>query len=137
MSGKLKDINWEYVEKLIECDCSGVEIAAKLRIRSATFYERFEKEYGIAFRNYRTEAKEGGLADLRAMIHAKALNNKAPGNSNLLIFLARCRLGMREPDIIQTVAANQPNIDQSHVIMRLEHKITELEGELANKSKTE
>lgn len=137
MARPLKEINWDVVEKLIECGCSGVEIAAKCRIRSDTFYIRFKQEYGCSFQDYRVEGQEGGLADLRSMIHAKALNNKAPGNSNLLIFLARCRLGMREPDIIQAVAANQQHIDQTHTIMRLEHKITELEAELGNKSKTE
>lgn len=125
MSRPLKEINWEVVEKLIECGCSGVEIAAKFRIKSDTFYIRFKKQYDCSFQDYRVEAKEAGLADLRAMIHAKALNNKAPGNSNLLIFLAKCQLGMREPDVVQTIAPNQEKIDQTHRIMMLEHALAE------------
>lgn len=136
MARPLKEINWDVVEKLIECGCSGVEIAAKFRIKSDTFYERFKKEYGCSFQDYRGEAQEAGLADIRSMLQAKALNNKAPGNSNLLIFLARCKLGMREPDVVHSLAANQNQIDQTHTIMQLQHRISELEGN-GNQSQTE
>lgn len=122
-----KEINWDVVEKLIDCGCSGVEISGKFRIQSDTFYRRFKEEYGCSFQDYRVESQEAGLADLRAMIHAKALNNKAPGNSNLLIFLARTRLGIKEPEVSNLFAANQNNIDQTHTIMELQHKIAELE----------
>lgn len=125
MARPQKEINWEVVEKLIECGCSGVEIAAKFRIQSDTFYIRFKKEYKCSFQDYRGETQEAGLADLRAMIHAKALNNKAPGNSNLLIFLAKCKLGMREPEAVQEDAPNQDVIDQAHRIMILEHELAE------------
>jgi hypothetical protein len=136
MARPLKEINWDVVEKLIESGCSGVEIAGKFRIQSDTFYRRFKEEYKTSFQDYRVESQEAGAADLKAMIHAKALNNKAPGNSNLLIFLARCRLGMKEPEVTHLLAANQPQIDQSHTIMQLQHRITELEAN-GNKSKTE
>lgn len=136
MARPQKDINWEVVEKLIECGCPGTEIAAKFRIQAATFYRRFEEEYKVSFQNYRSEASGAGVADLRAMIHAKAINNKAPGNSNLLIFLARCLLGYREPAVTHNVAANQDQLDQSHLIMQLEHKIAELERH-ADKSQAE
>lgn len=133
MARPLKEINWEVVERLIESGCKAIEIAGKFRIKHQTFYERFKKEYGVGFQDYRTEVAEAGAAEIRAMIHAKALNNKAPGNSNLLIFLARCRLGMREPEALRDEAINQTHIDQSHIIMQLEHRIAELEAN-ANKS---
>ena len=132
MARPVKEINWEVVQKLIENGSSGVEIAAKFFIRSETFYERFKREYGCSFQDYRGEAQEAGLADIRSMLHAKALNNKAPGNSNVLIFLARTRLGMKEPEGTH-IPTNQNQLDQSHYIMELEHKILELEDN-ANKS---
>jgi hypothetical protein len=128
MARPLKEINWDVVEKLIECGCSGIQIAAKFRIQSDTFYIRFKKEYGCSFQDYRGESQEAGLADLMSMLHAKALNNKAPGNSNLLIFLARTKLGLKEPEATTSLAANQQQIDQSHEIMRLQHRIAELEA---------
>lgn len=134
MARPLKEINWDVVERLIESGCSGTEIAGKFRIQSDTFYRRFKEEYGCSFQDYHAPSQEAGLADLRSMIHAKALNNKAPGNSNLLIFLARCRLGMKEPEVVHNLAANQTQIDQSHLIMELQHKIAELEAANADKS---
>ena len=128
MARPLKEINWEVVEKLIEAGCKGTEIAAKFRIQSDTFYRRFKDEYGLSFQDYHGESHEAGLADLRAMLHAKALNNSAPGNSNILIFLARCRLGMKEPETTAGLATNQTMLDQTHLIMQLQHKITELEN---------
>lgn len=128
MARPKKEINWEVVERFIECGSSGTEIAAKFRIQKDTLYRRFKEEYGCGFQDYHIESQEAGLADLRAMIHAKALNNKAPGNSNLLIFLAKCRLGYREPEITHNLAPNQDQIDQSHYIMELEHKISVLES---------
>lgn len=132
-----KEINWDVVEKLIECGCPGTEIAAKFRIQGATFYRRFEEEYGESFQNYRTRVHEAGVADLRAMLHAKAMNNKAPGNSNLLVFLGRCLLGYREPEVTHKVAANQEEIDQTHTIMQLQNRIAELEEANGNESEAE
>ncbi len=136
MARPLKEINWDIVDKLIEYGCSGVAIAGKFRIQKQTFYERFKKEYGCSFQDYHTDVQESGLADLMSMLHAKALNNKAPGNAQLLIFLARTKLGLKEPEITSGNPANQIFLDQSHLIMQLQHKISELEANV-NQSKTE
>jgi AraC-like DNA-binding protein len=125
-----KEINWEVVERLMECGCKASEIAGKFRINDDTFYRRFKEEYGGSFQDYKGKASEAGLAEIKAMIHAKALNNSAPGNSNLLIFLARCKLGMREPLVANDTAPNQSQIDQSHIIMKLENRIAELEEQI-------
>ena len=137
MAGRpLKEINWDIVEKLIECDCSGPEIAGKFRMDNDTFYRRFKTEYGCNFGEYRATPQGAGIADLKAMIHAKALSNKAPGNSTMLIFLARCRLGMKEPEMAHLIATNQEQIDQSQLIMQLQHENAELKDN-ANKSQAE
>ncbi len=136
MARPIKEINWDVVDKLIEAGCNAKEISAKFRIDTDTFYGRFKKEHNCGFQDYSAKRAEAGIADLRSMMLAKALNNSAPGNITMLIFLARCRLGMREPDIIQHLAPNQDRLDQSHLIMELQHKIAELEAN-ANKSKTE
>jgi hypothetical protein len=133
MARPRREINWEVVEKLIENGSSGIEIAGKFKIDSDTFYRRFQAEYNCRFADYTAIGSQGGKADLRSMLWAKAINNKAPGNAQLLMFLARCELGMKEPDSVQLLAANQPQIDQTHEIMRLQHRIAELE-ENADKS---
>ena len=126
MARPLREINWDVVEKLIECGCSGIEIAGKFKIDTDTFYRRFMRQYDCRFADYSAIGESGGKADLRAMIYAKAISNKAPGNAQLLMFLAKCVLGMREPEIAQQQAANQQQIDQTHRIMELEHQIAEL-----------
>ncbi len=135
MARPLKEINWDLVDKLIEAGCSGVAISGKFRIQSDTFYARFKKEYGCSFQDYRAEVQEAGVADLMMMLHAKALNNKAPGNSNLLIFLAKTKLGMKEPENVQLDAPNQPDINKDHLIMQLKNENLELRKN-GNKSET-
>jgi hypothetical protein len=128
MARPQKEINWDVVDKLIEAGCSAREIAAKFHVNRDTFYNRFKDHHKCCFQDYHDKTAEAGLADIRSMLQAKAINNSAPGNTTLLIFLARCRLGMREPDIIQHIAPNQDKLDQSHLIMELQHKIAELES---------
>ena len=136
MARPLKEIDWDVVDEYIDSGSNGIEIAADLRIQAQTFYRRFEEEYGVSFQNYSNEYDGAGRAKLRNMLHKKALNNDENGNQNLLIFLARCRLGMKEPETVHLLAANQPQIDQSHLIMQLQNRIAELEGN-AHKPETE
>ncbi len=128
MARPLKEINWDVVDKLIEAGCNGLEIAAKFRIDADTFYNRFKKEYCFSFQDYSGKAQDCGKADIKSMLHAKALNNSAPGNTTLLIFLARCRLGMKEPEIAQLVAANQDDINKDHEIMQLKYRLAQMES---------
>jgi len=137
MGRPLKEINWDVVDKLIEAGCNGVEIAAKFRVNSDTFYSRFKQQYGSTFQAYAVGAKEAGAADIRSMMHAKALNNNAPGNLTLLIFLARCRLGMKEPETAHLVAANQDNIDKDHENMQLKYRIAQLEYDATERKEKE
>ncbi len=128
MARPLKEIDWDLVDEYIESGCNGIEIASEFRIQAKTFYMRFEKEYGASFQNYRNDYESTGIAKLKRAIYKKSLNNDENGNQHLLVFLARCRLGMKEPETVHLLAANQQQIDQSHVIMQLQHRIAELEG---------
>ena len=137
MARPQKEINWDIVESYIQSGCkSGAALARKFDIQNDTFYRKFRDQYGCSFQDYHVASHEAGDEDIRRMLHAKALNNKAPGNSTLLMFLARCRLGMKEPETVHLLAANQTQIDESQLIMQLQHRITELEAG-ANKPETE
>ncbi len=129
-----KAVNWETVRKKIEAGCTAKEIfnSYDCQISDDAFYRRFKKEFGCNFADYVDKSSQTGTGDLKLMLHAKAMQ----GNITSLIFLARCRCGLREPDNIPLLAANQNQIDQTHLIMQLQHKISELEAS-ANKSKTE
>ena len=135
-----REINWDVVERYLEAGANGIEIAAEFRICKQVFYSRFEKEYGVRFANFLTENTGMGDGKLKRMLYEKALNNKAPGNQVLLMFLARCRLGMKEPEGTNLIPPKQDDIDKDHRLMQQQHRIVELEGLLgidANKPETE
>lgn len=126
MARPKKEIDWDIVQKLMEAKASANEIAGKFHIQNDTFYKRFKEEFGFSYQDYHINAEGAGLADLKLMQHAKALNNKAPGNSNMLIWLGKVRLGQKEPDVSSLNPINQPDIDKDHRIMQLEHEIAQL-----------
>jgi hypothetical protein len=131
MGRPLKEIDWEVVEKYMQAGCkSGATLARKFDMQNETFYKRFKDHYGCSIQDYQAGQEEIGEAELRMVLHEKALDNDAPGNTTLLMFLARCRLGMKEPETVHLLAANQEQIDQSHVIMQLQHENEELKKHL-------
>ena len=129
MARPLKEINWEIVIRRMEAGCSAIEIYGDpaIDVDRDTFYRRFKEEFKCSFADYSAKAHSHGLGNLRSMLYAKALNNKAPGNAQILMFYARCELGMKESDIVPMDAPNQENIDKSHYIMQLEYKLSQLE----------
>lgn len=129
MARPLRTIDWAEVEKLIECGCSGIQIAGKFKIDADTFYTRFMNEYGVRFADYSAIGVEGGKADIKLMLHQKALNANAPGNVNALIFLGKTVLGMKEAVEQINLANNQVNIDLTHRNMQLENELAQLKNE--------
>lgn len=92
-----KEINWEVVEKRMEAGCSGVEIAATLRLQADTFYTRFKKKYGVSFQDYHGDYKSAGDSNIRFTQYMKALS----GNIPMLTLLGRTRLGQDKEDEIK------------------------------------
>ena len=117
-----KTINWKEVIKRMEAGCTAKEIMGALNLDDNTFYKRFKKEFGSSFGDYSGKFYSGGDSNLKYTQYMKALS----GNAQMLIYLGKVRLGQREPEMIQSLAANQQQIDQSHLIMQLQHEIEEL-----------
>lgn len=89
-------INWEKVDELLMCGCPGTEIAAFFGIHENTFYHRVEQKYGCGFSEYSAKKKATGQALLRLQQHQQALGLTKKGNTTMLIFLGKQRLGQRE-----------------------------------------
>lgn len=89
MARPKKEINWEIVEKRAEAGCSGVEIAATLRIQDDTFYIRFKEKYGKSFQDYQGSLHSAGDSNIKFTQYMKAL----AGNIPMLTLLGRERLG--------------------------------------------
>ena len=134
MARPLKEINWDLVIRKMEAGCTAKEIYSEsfAECDKETFYRRFKGHFGYSFGDYSTRHAEKGTGDLKLMQHAKAMQ----GNITMLTWLGKVRLGQKEPESTTLVAANQAFIDQSHLIMQLQHEIAELKAN-ANKSKTE
>jgi len=126
MARPLKPINWDIVKKKIEAGCTAKEIfnTYDCQVSEDTFYRRFQEEFGCSFADYETITSSNGMGDLKLTLHAKAMQ----GNITALIFLATRRIGMKEPESSTALSNAQTYIDQSHLIMQLQHRISELEA---------
>jgi len=89
------DISWAYVDELLQADCSGTEIAARLGIKPPNLYDRCWKDNGVLFSEYSQEKKAKGDSILREVQFAKALS----GDNTLLIWLGKCRLKQSDPSL--------------------------------------
>lgn len=127
-----KEINWEMVELYLKSGCSQTKIAESLFIDRDTLRNRVQEKYGMEYSAFSASLRSEGDMLIEAHQFQKAMKGYWPA----LQWLGKVRLGQKEPEMLNQLAANQSQLDQSHLIMQLQHKITELENN-ANKSETE
>ncbi len=132
MGRPLKEINWDIVEKKIEAGCSGIEIAATLRIQADTFYLRFKRKYGKNFQDYHGQFYSAGDANIKFTQYMKALS----GNIPMLTLLGRERLNQGKEEEIKK-SPYEDMLDLRHENMILKAQIENLKGSHADKSKAE
>lgn len=132
MSRPPKPINWDIVEKRIEAGNSAKTIAKAFNIDITNFYDRFLKEFGVNFTHYANQVPEMRDNNIEYTQYMKALS----GNVQMLIWLGKVWCGQKEPNILSATPENQDDIDKDQIIMQLQHKLSELDGN-ANKPKTE
>jgi transposase len=90
-----KPIDWERVDRLLVCGCSGPEIAASLGIHHDTLYNRLAAKYGKGFTEYSQEKKQSGDSILREKQFEKATEK----DNTMMIWLGKQRLKQKEnPD---------------------------------------
>ncbi len=126
-----KEINWEMVERYAHAGCNAREIAATCGVSLDTFYIKFKEEHEEDFHDFRVRMNNNGESELRLMQYAKALNNKAPGNIQMLMFLGKVRLKQDDAPIGKQDANNQSTIDIQHRNMELEAEIEQLRTDIA------
>lgn len=136
MGRPLKEIDWERVEKMVEAGSSAKEICGYFYIDDSTFYNRFKQHHGVGFVEYKGKVCEAGPANIRLMQYMKAMNNKAPGNIQMLLLLGREWLGQGR-ELAPSLSPVQDQIDKDHYIMELEDKLAELEEARGKQPKTE
>lgn len=134
MAPHKKEINWERVEMYVKAGCTQERIAKSLYIDRDTLRDRVKDKYGIEYSAFSAALHSEG--DM--LIEAKQFDKAMKGCWPALLWLGKVRLGQKEPEMIQLLAANQQQIDQSHRIMELEHALEQLKKEKDdNEPKTE
>lgn len=128
-----KKIEWEKLDLYLKAGSTQKKICLSFNVDPETLNRHIKNKYGKNFSDYSASLRSTGEMLIEAVQFQKAMS----GNISMLMWLGKVRLGQKEPENI-IAAANQPFIDQSHTIMRLEHEIFELKEQVnANKPQTE
>ena len=85
-------IDWKMVDALLQANCSGVQIAARLGVHADTLYAACQREKGSAFSAYSQQKREHG----ETLIHQKQFDIAMKGDKTMLIWLGKQRLGQKE-----------------------------------------
>jgi len=124
-----KEINWDLVELYVKSGCKQVDICKAFHINEDTLRDRVKEKYGIDWSVFSAKLHSEGDLLILGQQFQKAMKGYWPA----MLWLGKVRLGQKEPESNMFIAANQQQIDQTHTIMELQHRIAELE-ENANKS---
>lgn len=114
------EIDWSAVDKLLQIQCTGKEIASLLDVSYNTLERKCKKDHKRTFEDYSQEKRASGLPSLRRRQWTKAMD----GDSTMLIWLGKQYLeqtdkkqtdltssdgSMSPPDQIEIVAAPFPD----------------------------
>jgi len=130
--GVKKEINWEMVELYVKSGCKQIDICKKFHIDEDTLRARVKEKYDMEWSAFSASLLSEGDMLIAAQQFQKAMKGFWPA----LLWLGKIRLGQREPELLNQLAANQTHLDQSHRIMELEHEVAELKAN-GDKSETE
>lgn len=92
MARPKKNIDWRKVDKLLEAQCHGTEIAAYFDLHPDTFYRRVEEHYGVGFTFYSQQKKSKGKAALKLA----QWENAQGGNTPMQIWLGKNHLDQKD-----------------------------------------
>lgn len=93
-------IDWKLVDDMLIDGCTGTEIASTVGMHPETFYDRVVKKFSIGFTEYKTQKQAVGDGLVRRAQMKKALK----GDSTMLIWLGKQKLGQRENNVESMVA---------------------------------
>jgi len=91
------NIDWKYVEELLEAGCSGAEIAGSLHINPQTIYDRCVTDHNMLFVDYSAQFYLKGDSLLKVQQYKKALGLTEAGDNTQLIWLGKTRLKQIDP----------------------------------------
>ncbi len=120
MAGKTIPIDWEKLETALKAGTQQKKILQKLRISHDTLARRVRKHYNMSYADLAQSLYSEGEMLLEVSQYKKALNNASPGNTQMLIWLGKVRLGQKEPDSMQEAPKNDDLNEIKHQLMILQ-----------------
>lgn len=91
-NGNTIPIDWNKVDRLLECGNDGVRVAANLGISPETLYRRCQEEKGVGFNAYSAEKKQKGVSLLLAKQYEIAMK----GNTTMLVWVGKQQAGQKD-----------------------------------------
>lgn len=85
-------IDWKTVDRLLQANCTGTQIASRLGIHADTLYRACQNEHKVDFTAYSQQKREHGDTLLNEQQFALAMK----GNLGMLIWLGKQRLGQQD-----------------------------------------
>ena len=79
------EIDWNYVDELLQAHCTGTQVAATLGIHPDTLYKKCETKHNVGFSEYSRQKKETGVTLLKVTQFQTALKGSIP----MQIFLGK------------------------------------------------
>jgi hypothetical protein len=116
-----KEINWDMVELYVRSHATQIEIAETLCIHPNTLSDRVKEKYQVDWSTFSTALRSEGKILVRAQQYQKAMK----GHWAALLWLGQVWCDQKLPEATQLLAANQPALDQSHLIMMLKNELAE------------
>ena len=92
MARPKKNIDWKKVDKMLEAQCLGTEIAAYFDMHPDTFYNRVQEEFGMGFTDFSRRKKDTGKMKLRMAQMESALQ----GDRSMMIWLGKNYLEQKD-----------------------------------------
>lgn len=90
------ELNWDEIDELLTCGCSGTEIASRIGMHRVTLYEKCLVDKGISFSDYSLQKYAKGDALLKEQQFKKALGLTDVGDNTMLVWLGKNRLKQRD-----------------------------------------
>jgi len=104
---KQKPIDWELVDRLLESQCTGKEIAGHFNMHEQTFYDRVKEHTGTTFTLYASTQLSKGLSLLRAAQFKKAM----AGNPQMQVWLGKQYLQQKDGTSIELTQQDVDKMD--------------------------
>jgi hypothetical protein len=105
-------IDWLLVDKYLQADCKGVEVAAAIGVAPITLYRNCKRENKVNFEAYLQEKKAHG----NTMLRVKQFQLALAGDKTMLIWLGKQRLNQTDRQAIDH--AGSIGIGPSYADMR-------------------